>query len=155
METLHPNRDGECGFDHLTSTLVSSKAYREGCRASRGGIPYWGDLRAKGEGTSSRVEPTVDPHTEENPGNEDEEQDEGIQQHNMDNYIRVRDRAKRRTVIPVRYRDGEDTHEPITFQEVINSSEKDEWVRAMEEEMSSLKKNHTWELVDQPTGQKL
>ncbi|GJV04765.1 retrotransposon protein, putative, ty1-copia subclass [Tanacetum coccineum] len=49
----------------------------------------------------------------------------------------------------------EDTHEPITFQEAINSSEKDEWVRAMEEEMSSLKKNHTWELVDQPPGQKL
>nr|GEV99816.1 retrotransposon protein, putative, Ty1-copia subclass [Tanacetum cinerariifolium] len=44
----------------------------------------------------------------------------------------------------------EDTHEPITFQEVINSSEKDEWVCAMEEETSSLKKNHTWELVDQP-----
>ncbi|GKE43051.1 retrotransposon protein, putative, ty1-copia subclass [Tanacetum coccineum] len=49
----------------------------------------------------------------------------------------------------------EDTHEPITFQEAINSSEKDEWVRAMKEETSSLKKNHTWELVDQPPGQKL
>ncbi|GKF90988.1 hypothetical protein Tco_0274689 [Tanacetum coccineum] len=46
----------------------------------------------------------------------------------------------------------EDTHEPITFQDAINSSEKDEWVRAMEEEMCSLKKNHTWELVDQPPG---
>ncbi|GJX53918.1 retrovirus-related pol polyprotein from transposon TNT 1-94 [Tanacetum coccineum] len=34
-------------------------------------------------------------------------------------------------------------------------SEKDEWVRAMEEDMTSLKKNHTWELVDQPPGQKL
>nr|GEV62202.1 hypothetical protein [Tanacetum cinerariifolium] len=48
----------------------------------------------------------------------------------------------------------EDTHEPITFQDVINSSDKDEWVRAMEEDMSSLM-NHTWELVDQPPGQKL
>ncbi|GJS54971.1 zinc finger, CCHC-type containing protein [Tanacetum coccineum] len=46
----------------------------------------------------------------------------------------------------------EDTHEPITFHEAINSSEKDEWVHAMEEEMSSLMKNHTWELVDQPPG---
>ncbi|GJZ72238.1 retrotransposon protein, putative, ty1-copia subclass [Tanacetum coccineum] len=129
----------------------------------------------------SRVEPTVDPHTEENLGNEDEEQDEGPQQQNLDNYVLVRDRAKRTTTIPARYRDEgnvslsrpsgskvddmaayafaiaeeEDTHEPITFQEAINSSEKDEWVRAMEEEMSSLKKNHTWELVDQPPGQKL
>ncbi|GKG52852.1 hypothetical protein Tco_0549964, partial [Tanacetum coccineum] len=41
----------------------------------------------------------------------------------------------------------EDTHEPITFQEAINSSEKDEWVHATKEDMSSLKKNHTWELV--------
>ncbi|GJS81557.1 retrovirus-related pol polyprotein from transposon TNT 1-94 [Tanacetum coccineum] len=101
---------------------------------------------------------------------------------NMDNYVLVRDRAKRTTNIPARYKDKgnvlfsrpsrsraeddmaayafsiieeEDTHEPITFDEAINSSEKDEWVRAMEEEISSLNKNHTWELVDQPPGQKL
>ncbi|GJW97830.1 hypothetical protein Tco_0179638 [Tanacetum coccineum] len=35
-----PNRDGERGFDYLTSVLVSSKAHRQGCRASRGGFPY-------------------------------------------------------------------------------------------------------------------
>ncbi|GKB52120.1 retrovirus-related pol polyprotein from transposon TNT 1-94 [Tanacetum coccineum] len=89
----------------------------------------------------SRVEPTMDPHTGENPGNEDEEQDEGPQQQNLDNYVLVRDRAKRTTTIPARYRDEgnvslsrpsgskeddmaayafaiaeeEDTHEPITF----------------------------------------
>ncbi|GJS79710.1 retrotransposon protein, putative, ty1-copia subclass [Tanacetum coccineum] len=128
-----------------------------------------------------KVEPTVDPHTGENPGNEDEEQDEEPQQQNLDNYVLVRDRAKRTTTIPARYRDEgnvslsrpsgskvdhmaayafaiaeeEDTHEPITFQEAINSSKKDEWVRAIKEKMSSLKKNHTWELVDQPPGQKL
>nr|GEZ11521.1 hypothetical protein [Tanacetum cinerariifolium] len=129
----------------------------------------------------SRVEPTVDPYTGENPGNEDEEQDEEPQQQNLDNYVLVHDRAKRATSIPARYRDEgnvlfsrpsgykiddmtayalaiaekEDTHEPITFQEAINSSDKDEWVRAMEKEMSSLIKNHTWELVDQPPSQKL
>ncbi|GJS90771.1 retrovirus-related pol polyprotein from transposon TNT 1-94 [Tanacetum coccineum] len=129
----------------------------------------------------SRVEPTVDPHTGENPGNKDEEQDEGPQQQNLDNYVLVCDRSKRTTTIPARYRDEgnaslsrpsgskvddmaayvfaiaeeEDTHEPITLQEAINSSEKDEWVHAMEEEMSSLKKNHAWELVDQPPSQKL
>nr|GEY60693.1 retrotransposon protein, putative, Ty1-copia subclass [Tanacetum cinerariifolium] len=100
---------------------------------------------------------------------------------NLDNYVLVCDRAKRTTSIPIRYKDEgnvslsrpswskvdgmvayafaiaeeEDTHEPITFQEVINSFDKDEWVRAMEEDMSSLMKNHTWELVDQPPGQKL
>ncbi|GKD23306.1 hypothetical protein Tco_1225009, partial [Tanacetum coccineum] len=35
-----PNRDGERGFNYLTSALVSSKAHREGCRASRGRFPY-------------------------------------------------------------------------------------------------------------------
>ncbi|GKB24387.1 retrotransposon protein, putative, ty1-copia subclass [Tanacetum coccineum] len=102
----------------------------------------------------NRVELTKDPHTRENPGNEDEEQDE-------ENNYRIW------TTIPLGLKvddmeayafaiaKEEDTHEPVTFQEAINSSEKDEWVRAIEEEMSSLKKNHTWELVDQPPGQKL
>ncbi|GJZ20305.1 zinc finger, CCHC-type containing protein [Tanacetum coccineum] len=40
----------------------------------------------------SRVELTVDPHTGENPGNEDEEQDEEPQKQNLDNYVLVRDR---------------------------------------------------------------
>ncbi|GKC88245.1 retrotransposon protein, putative, ty1-copia subclass [Tanacetum coccineum] len=130
----------------------------------------------------SRVEPTVDPYNRENLGNEDEEQDKGPQQQNLDNYVLVRDRAKRTTAILARYRDEgnvslsrplgsrveddmtayafaiaeeEDTHEPITFHEAINSSEKDEWVRAMKEEMSSLKENRILELVDQPPGQKM
>ncbi|GJX16818.1 retrovirus-related pol polyprotein from transposon TNT 1-94 [Tanacetum coccineum] len=105
----------------------------------------------------SRVKPTMDPHTGENLGNEDEEQDEGPQQQNLDNYVLVRDRAKRTIAIPVRYRDEGNVSlsRPLGSREAINSSEKDEWVRAMEEEMSSLKKNHTWELVDQPPGQKL
>ncbi|GJT63916.1 retrotransposon protein, putative, ty1-copia subclass [Tanacetum coccineum] len=103
----------------------------------------------------SKVEPTVDPHTKENLANEDEEQDEGPQQQNLDNYVLVCDRAKRTTAIPARYMDegnvslsrplgskeddmaayafaiaeDEDTHEPITFQEAINSSEKDEWIK--------------------------
>ncbi|GJX79331.1 retrovirus-related pol polyprotein from transposon TNT 1-94 [Tanacetum coccineum] len=88
-------------------------------------------------------------------GNEDAEQDEGPQQQNLENYVMVRDRAKRITTIPERYRDEGNVSLSRPSGEAINSSEKDEWVRAMEEEMSSLKKNHTWELVDQPPGQKL
>ncbi|GJZ99349.1 retrotransposon protein, putative, ty1-copia subclass [Tanacetum coccineum] len=108
----------------------------------------------------SRFEPTVDPHTRENPGNEDEEakrttaipaRDEGNVSLSRLSGSKVDDMATYAVAIA----EEEDTHEPITFQEAINSSEKDEWVRAMEEEMSSLKKNHTWELVDQPPGQNL
>ncbi|GJZ46619.1 hypothetical protein Tco_0594215 [Tanacetum coccineum] len=46
--------DGERGFDYLTFALVSSKAHREGYRASRGGFPYWlqrGGLRTGEEGS--------------------------------------------------------------------------------------------------------
>ncbi|GKB70127.1 hypothetical protein Tco_0931539 [Tanacetum coccineum] len=89
----------------------------------------------------------MDHHTGENPGNEDEEQDEGPQQQNLDNYILVRDRTKRTTTISARYKDEsnislfrpsgsreqddmatyvfaiaeeEDTHEQITFLDAIN-----------------------------------
>ncbi|GJY98441.1 retrovirus-related pol polyprotein from transposon TNT 1-94, partial [Tanacetum coccineum] len=53
----------------------------------------------------NRVEPTVDPYTGENPGNEDEEQDEEPQQQNLDNYVMVLYREKRTTTIPARYMD--------------------------------------------------
>ncbi|GJT87483.1 retrotransposon protein, putative, ty1-copia subclass [Tanacetum coccineum] len=108
----------------------------------------------------STIEPTMDPHTRENPGNEDEEakrttaipaRDEGNVSLSRPSRSKVDDMAAYAVAIA----EEEDTHEPITFQDAINSSEKDEWVRAMKEEMSSLKKNHTWELVDQPPGQKL
>ncbi|GKD32405.1 hypothetical protein Tco_1247914, partial [Tanacetum coccineum] len=140
-----------------------------------GTVDYGKEVEFEVELQGNRVEPIVDSHTGENLGNEDEEQDEGPQQQNLDNYVSVRDRAKRTTYILARYRDEgnvslsrpsgsrveddmtayafviaeeEDTHEPITFQEAINSSENDEWVCAMKEKASSLKKNHTWELVD-------
>ncbi|GJX31053.1 retrotransposon protein, putative, ty1-copia subclass [Tanacetum coccineum] len=115
----------------------------------------------------SMVKPTMDPHTRENLRNEDEEQDEGPQQQNLDNYVLVRDRAKRTTTIPARYRDEgnvslsrpsgskvddmaayafaiaeeEDTHEPITFQEAINSSEKDEWLEQLDVKTAFLHGN--------------
>ncbi|GJS37477.1 retrovirus-related pol polyprotein from transposon TNT 1-94 [Tanacetum coccineum] len=75
----------------------------------------------------------------------------------MDNYVLVHDREKRTTTIPTRYRDEGNVllSRPSGSKEAINLSEKDEWVRAMNEEISSLKKNHTWELVDQPPGQKV
>ncbi|GJY45240.1 retrotransposon protein, putative, ty1-copia subclass [Tanacetum coccineum] len=104
----------------------------------------------------SRVEPTVDPHTGENPGNEDEEQDEEPQQQNLENYVLTSgSKVDNMAAYAFAIAEEEDTHEPIIFQEAINSSEKDEWVRAMKEKMNSLKKNHTWKLVDQPPGQKL
>ncbi|GJR70298.1 retrovirus-related pol polyprotein from transposon TNT 1-94 [Tanacetum coccineum] len=49
----------------------------------------------------------------------------------------------------------EDTHEPLTYQEAVAYEDSSKWKAAMEEEMDSLRKNKTWELVDHLAGQKL
>jgi hypothetical protein len=40
------------------------------------------------------------------------------------------------------------SEDPTTFQEAINSQEKSKWMGAMVEEMESLHKNQTWDLVE-------
>ena len=40
--------------------------------------------------------------------------------------------------------------DPTNFQEAVHSQEKGSWMGAMEEEMQSLHKNQTWELVKLP-----
>ncbi len=44
--------------------------------------------------------------------------------------------------------------DPVTFQEAISSQEKSKWMQAMVEEMESLHKNKTWELVELPKGKR-
>uniref|UniRef100_A0A2N9I2Y6 CCHC-type domain-containing protein n=1 Tax=Fagus sylvatica TaxID=28930 RepID=A0A2N9I2Y6_FAGSY len=72
------------------------------------------------------------------------------------------DRPKRNRRPPVRY-GFEDlvsyalltsSEDPSTFQEAIESSEKDKWMEAMVEENESLSKNKTWELTELPKGKK-
>ncbi|GKB83069.1 retrotransposon protein, putative, ty1-copia subclass [Tanacetum coccineum] len=104
----------------------------------------------------SRVEPTVDPHTGENPGNEDEEQDEGPQQQNLDNYVLVRDRAKRTTAIPTRYRDEGNVSLSRTTQGLGRLiHQKRIMVHAIRGRNSSLNKITLVELVGSPACQKL
>lgn len=45
--------------------------------------------------------------------------------------------------------------EPTSFQEAMKSSNKNDWVLAMEEELESLARNKTWIMVYPPDGQKL
>jgi hypothetical protein len=72
------------------------------------------------------------------------------------------DRPKRNKRPPVKY-SFEDlvsyallnsSEDPSTFQEVIESSEKDKWMEAMVEENKSLSKDKTWELMELPKGKK-
>ena len=45
--------------------------------------------------------------------------------------------------------------EPSSYTEAMKSSEKEHWVRAMQEELNSLKQNDVWEIVPTPTDRKL
>lgn len=42
--------------------------------------------------------------------------------------------------------------EPVTFKQAIKDKDKESWLVAMEEEMQSLHKNKTWEVVPLPVG---
>lgn len=44
---------------------------------------------------------------------------------------------------------------PRTYSKAFNSDEKDKWIEAMDEEIDSLEKNQTWELVHRLEGKKL
>jgi hypothetical protein len=44
--------------------------------------------------------------------------------------------------------------EKPTYQEALHSPEKDEWIKAMREEMTSIEQNETWRLVKPPPGRK-
>ena len=41
---------------------------------------------------------------------------------------------------------------PLSYEEAVCSSEKEGWMEAMVEELESLKKNNTWELMQLPKG---
>ena len=47
-----------------------------------------------------------------------------------------------------------DEGEPESFQEVQSHKDKDYWIKSMQEEMNSLWKNDTYELIELPKGRK-
>ncbi|GJX37638.1 retrovirus-related pol polyprotein from transposon TNT 1-94 [Tanacetum coccineum] len=108
-------------------------------------------------------------HTDQEDGNDENERDQETDQApDLTDYQLVRDREPRIRMIPLRFRDEsnmaayafaaaeeEDTHEPLTYQEAVACEDSSKWKAAMEEEMDSLRKNKTWELVDHPAGKKL
>lgn len=48
-----------------------------------------------------------------------------------------------------------DSSEPKSYQEAMNSLDCGKWVEAMNSEISSLKRNHTWDLVNLPEDRKV
>uniref|UniRef100_A0A2N9GE70 CCHC-type domain-containing protein n=1 Tax=Fagus sylvatica TaxID=28930 RepID=A0A2N9GE70_FAGSY len=49
---------------------------------------------------------------------------------------------------------SQDDEEPRTVQEALSSSVSDKWMKAMDDEMESMRTNQVWDLVDLPPGRK-
>ena len=100
----------------------------------------------------------------------DNEEEEGSQEDEEPNDLRdyqlARDRVKRKTKAPERLGFAEmvayalstaediEADEPVTYREAMACTEASKWSIAMEEEIESLDKNHTWELVELPKGKR-
>ena len=48
----------------------------------------------------------------------------------------------------------ENTNEPATYSEAVDSGDSEKWISAMQEEMQSLEKNGTWEVMHLPKQKK-
>jgi hypothetical protein len=48
----------------------------------------------------------------------------------------------------------QDDEEPKTFNHALSGPKASEWIKAMEEEMESMKINQVWDLVDLPSGRR-
>ncbi|GJV17432.1 retrotransposon protein, putative, ty1-copia subclass [Tanacetum coccineum] len=112
--------------------------------------------------------PEEDQKDQEDGDDEDAGNQETDQPPDLTYYHLVQDREPRTRTKPLRFRDEsnmaayafvaaeeEDTHEPLTYQEAVACEDSSKWKAAIKEEMDSLRKNKTWELVDHPAGQKL
>ena len=85
----------------------------------------------------------------------------------IDNYMLARDHVRRQNVRPPsRYEDANlvayalavaddiEKEEPKSFEEAKKSKDWKHWNNAADEEMDSLNRNHTWDLIERPKGQK-
>jgi len=45
--------------------------------------------------------------------------------------------------------------DPTTYRQAVNSSLKERWTSAMDDEINGLKKNNTFDVVDKPTGRNM
>ncbi|KAH9652997.1 hypothetical protein KPL70_027263 [Citrus sinensis] len=103
-------------------------------------------------------------------GRQESLQEAGSTQSQVMDYQLTRDRQKRQSKAPKRYGyadliafalhsaheiNAEEPHEIQNFKEAINCQYAKEWKKSMDEEMNSLYKNCTWELVKRPKNRRI
>lgn len=113
-------------------------------------------------GVTSDIEAKSDSEPKENEASETQEE-----QFNLENYVLARDRVRREIKLPSKFDDYDlvayalaaaedlDIDEPKTIEEAKRSKYWKQWLKAMEEEMSSLDKTGTWQTVEKPEKKKI
>lgn len=94
------------------------------------------------EDTASELQTTSET-SESDTFNESQNLDDNDSSYNL--------RPRQNLRIPRRY-DVNVAEIPKTYEEAVNSQQSKEWKDAMKEELESLEKNNTWELVEYPQG---
>ncbi|GJR72297.1 retrotransposon protein, putative, ty1-copia subclass [Tanacetum coccineum] len=175
-------RDGVKGYrlyrlDGESPKIVTSRnvvfnesvMYKDTLKDSGAGDKYVEELQVEVElqrlNNHTREEDQID---QEDGDDEDVGDHKTNQTPDLTDYQLARDREQRTRTKPLRFQDEsnmtaytfaaaeeEDTHEPLTYQEAVACEDNYKCKAAMKEEMDSLRKNKTWELVDHPVGQKL
>lgn len=96
---------------------------------------------------------------------ESEDKSEEVME-DLSNYQLAKDKVRRETVKPARFTDDSeaafalsvskeiDCNEPRSYEEAMRSKDSEKWNARMDDEMESLRKNRTWDLVDLPKGKK-
>ena len=109
----------------------------------------------------------ADQEIEHEMGDDDQEETKTVDPSDLHDYQLTRDRLRRQIRAPSRYAQAEVVSftlnvdeeigvlEPQSYKEAMTRSDKENWLRAMDEEMRSLEKNKTWILVEKPRQQKL
>lgn len=67
-------------------------------------------------------------------------------------YASVNKGVPPKRLIEIMALDTEDEFEPSSYNDAVTCANKSKWIAAMNDEMSSLCENQTWELVDLPEG---
>ena len=98
---------------------------------------------------------------------EDYTEDQSDQSTDLTGYQLARDRVRREIHPPARYAEADliayalaivqtgDIPEPLSIEEATSGKYKKEWNQAIKEEMDSLNRNDTWELVEKPDNKKV
>ena len=85
----------------------------------------------------------------------------------LDGYMLARDRVRRKIKPPSRFEDEDfvayalaaadeiEIEEPKTFMEAMSSRKRKQWKNGADEEVDSLKRNHTWILIEKPENAKV